>query len=92
MLTRKDAETLARRHSATARKEARRDVRNALGVSHDAAPQATQTLRAARALSTILDYATDGRFSIAVHDGQQGRSIPIGEAHAIILDLLTVAE
>lgn len=60
------SEILAYDGTKTRRKEHRRDVRNVLGTSSDAAPNAVETLRAARSLSALLLDATAGTMELVV--------------------------
>lgn len=48
------------------RKDDRRDVRNALGVSSDPAPSLQQALQAAESLKRIIDMASCGRYGLAI--------------------------
>lgn len=75
-------ETLfAREGSKGQRREYRRDVRRLLGTSSDPAPDAHDTLDAARHLSMLLDDATSGRFRLTV-ERRDGSKVRITDALA----------
>lgn len=48
------------------RKDARRNVRAALGTSSDGAPSLTAALQAAESLRRIIDLASNGRYGLAI--------------------------
>ena len=56
--------TLPRSGSATERRELRRDVRAALGVSSDPAPELGRAVRAAMALARLVSLASNGTLKL----------------------------
>jgi hypothetical protein len=71
--------TLPRSGSATERRELRRDVRAALGVSSDPAPDLRRTMRAVRALTRLVELASNGDLELVLmrrDGGQRSRVLP----------------
>lgn len=64
-----------RHHTATRRREARRDVRAALGAGSDPAPGWEPALQAARALDGLVDDATGGRYTVRLRDRDTGEYV-----------------
>jgi hypothetical protein len=64
----------ARYQTATRRREARREVRNALGPSSDPAPGWESSLRAAMHLDGLVQDAT-GRYSVRLRDNYTGQYV-----------------
>lgn len=55
-----------RENTKTTRKDARRNVRNALGTTAEAAPGLIAALDAADSLRRIIDLASNGRYGLAI--------------------------
>jgi hypothetical protein len=76
--------TLPRSGSATERRELRRDIRAALGVSSDPAPDLRRTMRAVRHLTRLVELASNGTLRlelVRLHGtGSSTVAIPVSPA------------
>jgi hypothetical protein len=66
----------------TSRREERRQVRNALGISRDEAPNIHNAVYAAKFLDRIVQAASDGRFRLDVVDQERGEVLDFSKALA----------
>lgn len=71
----------AKVNTAGARKAARRHIRNVLGTTREVAPEARQAIVAAGHTGTLMEDATNGRFTVAIIDNQRG--VFLGQADAL---------
>jgi hypothetical protein len=69
--------------SATARRDARRQVRGALGPSSEDAPGPEAAIAATAALQRLLDLATDGALLLDIIDTRTGAVLQPAEARTL---------